>query len=328
MKNHELLDMIGEVNEDYVLEAGNNVTQPRFRWTTLAVCAACAALVLAAYPVYRAVNPPLHRYTVVEGGGVLDTQGDIKAPAGGSDIPVPAPVPGGAFVGDDSGQESGADGVGCDVPGQDAPAQEAAQAQYDNFMKNSGLASRADCLPEWCGGLWIDNGCYPEAKLTVAIVDGFRTAELEARIQEWCGGEVVVFKDVKYSWSYLDKLMGPIADVLDGKAINAGFGVNEMENCLGVDLYSDQDIPKQVLAELARLDPDGDAIRVRVFTEPLSLADELLKGPALEEPAADPDACPTPIDGSEYAIPEFHPDYNVTFKDGLPANNNVILEGE
>ena len=82
MKNHELLDMIGEVNEDYVLEAGNNVTRPRFRWKTLAACAACAALVLAAYPVYRAVNPPLHEYTVEKGGGILDTQGDIKSPAG------------------------------------------------------------------------------------------------------------------------------------------------------------------------------------------------------------------------------------------------------
>ena len=31
MKNHELLDLIGDVSEDYVLEAGNNVVRPRFR---------------------------------------------------------------------------------------------------------------------------------------------------------------------------------------------------------------------------------------------------------------------------------------------------------
>ena len=46
MKNHELLDILGEVNGDYVLAAEDNVVRPRFRWRTLAACAACAALVL------------------------------------------------------------------------------------------------------------------------------------------------------------------------------------------------------------------------------------------------------------------------------------------
>ena len=36
MKNHELLNLIGDVNEDYVLEAGSNVVKPRFRWKTIA----------------------------------------------------------------------------------------------------------------------------------------------------------------------------------------------------------------------------------------------------------------------------------------------------
>ena len=30
MKNHELLELIGDVNEDYVLEAEDNVVKPRF----------------------------------------------------------------------------------------------------------------------------------------------------------------------------------------------------------------------------------------------------------------------------------------------------------
>ncbi len=53
MKDYELLDMIGEVNEDYVREADGNVVRPRFRWKTLAACAACAALALGAYPLLR-----------------------------------------------------------------------------------------------------------------------------------------------------------------------------------------------------------------------------------------------------------------------------------
>lgn len=313
MKNHELLDMIGEADEDYVLEAGNNVTRPRFRWMTLAACAACAALVLAAYPVYRAVNPPLHDYTVVEEGGILDTQGEIKAPAGGADIPMPDHVPGGAYVGDDSGQ-NGMDGIGYDVPGQDAPAQEAAQAQYQGLLRGLGgqYGYEPETYPDWFGGAWIDND-WPDnvGRLTVAIVDGFRTAELEAKILDWCGGTGdVLFCGAKYSLAHLEQLQNPVTDAVTGKneVLFCGIGVDVINNRLSVDLYSDQDIPRQVLARLARLDPDGDAIRVRVFSGDLSITDELVKGPAIAEPAAidpaDPEvrATPvTPIDGSEPA---------------------------
>ena len=56
MKNYELLDMIGDVNEDYVQAADSNVVRPRFQWKALAACAACAALVLCAYPVWQGVK--------------------------------------------------------------------------------------------------------------------------------------------------------------------------------------------------------------------------------------------------------------------------------
>lgn len=329
MKNHVLLDLIGEADEDYVLGAGDNVTSPRFRWKALAACAACAALILAAYPVYRAVNPPLHDYTVVEGGGTLDTQMEIKVPAGGADIPAPDPVPGGAYVGDErpgngcdlynipgqdaSGQDEGRDGIGYAVPGQAAPAQEEAMAQYDGLLRGLGGQGGYEpgTYPDWFGGAWIDNDYYPEAKLAVAIVDGFRTAELEAKIQDWCVGGVV-FKDVKYSWEYLFALQDQAVDAITnpGYGLQCGVGVDVMDNCLGVDLYSDKDIPRQVLAGLARLDPDGDAIRVRVFANTLSVTNQLVKGPVPNEhspgePAAiDPEARATPatpIDGSEPA---------------------------
>ena len=47
MKNHELLDLIGDVNEDYVQAADGKVIRPKFRWKTIAACAACAVLVRA-----------------------------------------------------------------------------------------------------------------------------------------------------------------------------------------------------------------------------------------------------------------------------------------
>ncbi len=293
MKNHELLDLIGDVNEDYVQAADGKVIRPKFRWKAVAACAACAVLVLGAYPAYQAAHPPLHSYTVLEGGG-MTTQGDVKAPAGGTF--GPGIIPGGAYVGNDRG-ETGIDGTEYTVPGQDAPAQEKAAAQYQGLLQGLGGQGgyEPEAYPGWYGGAWIDNSFYPEAKLAVAIVDGFRTDELEVRIEEWCGGEVV-FKDVKYSRSYLDQLMEPISQVLEEADMDllCGFGVDVMENCLGVDIHSDgKDIPKEVLAKLAQLDPDGGAIRVRLFTGRLdTLTDETVKGPA-PAPAA-PDEQPVP----------------------------------
>lgn len=293
MKNHELLDLIGDVSEDYVQAADGKVIRPKFRWKAVAACAACAVLVLGAYPAYQAAHPPLHSYTVLEGGG-MTTQGDVKAPAGGTF--GPGIMPGGAYVGNDRG-ETGIDGTEYTVPGQDAPAQEKAAAQYQGLLQGLGGQGgyEPEAYPGWYGGAWIDNSFYPEAKLAVAIVDGFRTDELEVRIEEWCGGEVV-FKDVKYSRSYLDQLMEPISQVLEEADMDllCGFGVDVMENCLGVDIHSDgKDIPKEVLAKLAQLDPDGGAIRVRLHTGRLdTLTDETVKGPA-PAPAA-PDEQPVP----------------------------------
>ena len=224
----------------------------------------------------------------------MTTQGDVKAPAGGTF--GPGIMPGGAYVGNDRG-ETGIDGTEYTVPGQDAPAQEKAAAQYQGLLQGLGGQGgyEPEAYPGWYGGAWIDNSFYPEAKLAVALVDGFRTDELEAQIEEWCGGEVV-FKDVKYSRSYLDQLMEPISQVLEEADMDllCGFGVDVMENCLGVDIHSDgKDIPKEVLAKLAQLDPDGGAIRVRLFTGRLdTLTDETVKGPA-PAPAA-PDEQPVP----------------------------------
>lgn len=297
MKNHELLDLIGDVNEDYVQAADGKVIRPKFRWKAVAACAACAVLVLGAYPAYQAAHPPLHSYTVLEGGG-MTTLGDEKAPAGGTF--GPGIIPGGAYVGDNKG-ETGIDGTEYTAPGQDAPLQEKAAAQYDALMKNGGISDTAS-NPDWYGGAWIDNSFYPEAKLAVAIVDGFRTDELEARIEEWCGGEVV-FKDAKYALAYLYALQDSVTDALTGgsDALSCGIGVDVTENCLGVDIYSDgKDIPKEVLAKLAQFDPDGDAIRVRLHTGKLdTLTDETAKGPAPDPAAPDEQSVPAVTEDSD-----------------------------
>lgn len=276
MKNHELLDLIGDVNEDYVQAADSKVIRPRFGWKKLAACAACAALVLGAYPVYRAVNPPQHGYTVLEGGG-MTTLDDVKAPAGGESDPNA--LPGGAYVGGDSGN----DGEHYQI-GDDAPVDEAAADQYDKLLRGMGMHGEgAASYPDWFAGAWIDHSGGPDdpAWLTVAIVDGFRTPEREAEILGWCG-DGVVFQDAKYSHAYLDGLMEQVAPLLDGTGLNCGVGVDVIANCLGIDLYSNgQAIPDSILARLAKLDPAGDAIRVRLFTGKLdTLTDDMVKGPA------------------------------------------------
>ena len=301
MKNHELLELIGEVNEDYVQAADSDVVRPRFHWGALA---ACAALALAVWPVYRAFNPPLHDYTLESANAFTAYSGlfdSVKAPAGGAsgdsapDAPAAAPKAAGGTeeaadmdpgVGSGSsedvntagrapvhGNEGGystqdSGGLLYSAPTQDAPVQENAAAQYDRFWENVAAAEYPE-YPEWCGGVWLG-----DERLTVAIADGFRTPELEARIVEGCGGEVT-FQDVKYSFAHLDGLMRQASQVLDADGWDAScsIGVDVMENCLGVDVYSSEDIPKQILAALAALDPDGDAIRVRVFAGSLAVTD-------------------------------------------------------
>ena len=300
MKNHELLELIGDVNEDYVQAADSKVIRPRFGWKKLAACAACGLLVLGAYPVYRAANPPLHGYTVLE-GGAMNTLDDVKLPAGGESDP--SAVPGGTIAGGDKG-EPGLDGNEYTVPGGayigDAPAQEHASDQYDKLLKGMGMfgENAADRYPDWFAGAWID-----WETLHVALVGDERNMELEERVKGWCGDDVS-FEYGKYSHAYLDGLMKPVTDTLDGSGISCGIGVDVTANCLGVDLYSNgQTIPDSILARLAKLDPAGDAIRVRLFTGKLdTLTDEVKKGPAPEpvapgertDPAVTEDGEPVP----------------------------------
>lgn len=281
MKNHELLDMIGEVNEDYVLAADNNVVRPRFRWRTLAACAACGLLVLAAaYPLYLADHPPLHSYTVAEGDGMVKLEGlggGIDTP--GQNTPEPDPT---------------------HAQPHDAAGQWKAVAQYQGLLQGMGGQGgrEPEPYPGWYGGAWIDG---TGDRLAVAVVDGFHTGELEAQIEEWCGGEVVFVQDMKYSYAHLLDLNEQILQALlehpnqdDAWSAFSSMRPDIMANCLVVGF---SDIPSDAaLAFLARLDPAGDAIQVRAFTgRPDALTDGEAKGPA---PGVSP-ATPVPEDPAE-----------------------------
>lgn len=309
MNHHELLDMIGEVNETYVLAADQPVKRVRSRWQTWAACAACAALMIGAYPAYRALQPkqpPLHSYTVVEdgGGAVLTEQGGtVKAPFSAGTGKTPAPdIP------------MDPDGSNYTEPNQgpmDLPAnQDAAQYQYDNLMKNGGISyAEGGSFPEWYGGAWLDND-WPDktARLTVAIVESFRTPEMEAQILEWCGGTGdVLFTSTKYPYAYLQDMMERMNQDASleaaWKGASGGYGIDVTANCIGVDVFAER-APEELLAKLAEFDPDGDAIRVEVHAGQ-TINTDLVKGPAPggaqdDQPADAPDEA---TDTPESAMP-------------------------
>lgn len=282
MKNCEFLNLIGSVNEDYIQAADSKIVRPRFRWKTFVACAACAALMICAYPVYRMVNPPLHSYTVVESGGTMNTLGGENTMTGGKG--ATDDLPGGAYVGNEStpsGGEYWVEDPGGDLSG--APTDKAAATQYDRLLQGMGVRGDGEPVyPDWFAGAWFDDG-----KLTVGIVDGFRTPELEMEIKGWIQTDIT-FQGAKYSYTYLDALMEKTVARIEGTGLTCGVGVDVTANRLGVDLYNEEATPefKKVLAALAELDPAGDAIQVRVFAGQNTLTDGV----------AD-DLVPTPVPG-------------------------------
>lgn len=283
MKNREFLNLIGSVNEDYIQAADSKVVRPRFRWKTFAACAACAAVMICAYPVYRMVNPPLHSYTMVERGGTMNTLDGESTVTGGQG--VTDNLPGGAYVGNGSTPSGGNDWLedpGSDLSG--APTDKAAATQYDRLLQGMGARGNGEIVyPDWFAGAWFEDGI-----LTVGIVDELRTPELEMEIKGWVQTDIA-FQDAKYSYTCLDALMEKTVARIEGAGLTCGVGVDVTANRLRVDLYNEETAPefKKVLAALAELDPAGDAIQVRVFAGQTN---------TLTDGAAD-DPIPAPVPG-------------------------------
>ena len=261
MKNREFLNLIGSVNEGYIQAADSKVVRPRFRRKTFVACAACAALMICAYPVYRMINPPLHSYTVMERGGTMNTLDGESTVTGGQG--ATDNLPGGAYVGNESTPSGGdywVENPGSDLSG--APTDKAAATQYDRLLQGMRVRGNGEIVyPDWFAGAWFEDGI-----LTVGIVDELRTPELEMEMKGWVQTDIA-FQGAKYSYTYLNALMEKTVAHLEGTGLTCGVGVDVIANRLGVDLYSEETTQefKKVLAALAELDPAGDAIQVRVF---------------------------------------------------------------
>ena len=159
------------------------------------------------------------------------------------------------------------------IRGEDIPVQEEAADAYQKLM------GRFDGeYPDWYGGAYIDD----TDTLMVCLVEdqdpGDKTLELQ--ILDWTDSDNVGFTSAKYSLAYLTELMEqlnrlPDTDPECGKLITS-WHIDERNN--RVELTVTQADP-WILAVLAQLDPEDDAILVKEVK-----ADS----PAIEDPVSHP----------------------------------------
>ncbi len=234
-----------------------------FPWGRCVAAAACAALLLAAYPVYQTFKsaPKLHSYVTAEG----------SAPA--------------HMMTQAEGVDTGAPNTG-DLPGgtwnEDAAAAQAAQAEalraYQNLMARF-REEYGDGYPDWYGGSYITT---PEAEgaarlsgvLVVNLVRPYgETKDIALLVCEWAGSYAVAFGDCKYSYSSLCDLQAQV-EALPRLKEQASWvcGVDEALNQVFLDVPQVDDA---LLADLAMLDPEDDAILVRVAGAMTTQTDDL-----------------------------------------------------
>lgn len=238
-------------------------------WMKYGAVAACAALVIGAFSVYNLHQDhygdlrrtlQLHSYVTVEdvtgyaqesttetmtGGGDTGAPntGALPAPNTG-DLPNPvvAPsgaLPGGAYIGD-------------------IPSQEEAVNAYQKLMDRFNGQ-----YPDWYGGAYIDDSSWLVVQLVEDKDPGDKSLELQ--VLDWTGSDSVMFSSCKYSLNQLKELMDRLNALPDSdpvcRNVMAGWGVDEEANRIELTLTEVND---HILAILAELDPDDDAIYVQV----------------------------------------------------------------
>lgn len=228
-----------------------------------AAIAACALVAIAAYPVYRlfkSPDPVLHSYVLTGDVAVADTsqQLDAELEAGFSEEAAPPQ----SDSGDLPVRDSETHFTGEIIEEADASCQEEAVEAYQNLMSRFAAEYGEGNYPDWYGGSYIGQGNY----LTVNTVlrEGAEDYDKEfyIQIETWAGNSFVCFGGVKYSLNFLRGLQSQITDLPEMRKISYwGCGVNETTGQVELDVpYADE----ALLAALAKLDPDDDAILVRV----------------------------------------------------------------
>lgn len=297
-------------------------------WKKYGALAACAALVIGAFSIHSfcqdsvqwmffvrsfqrdPMEIPLHSYVTVEDLTeiVPENTSVISGGEGGNDtgaLPVPntGDLPGGAYIGD-------------------VPTQEEAVAAYERLM-----AHFNGDYPGWYGGAYISGNT-----LMVRIVDSEDPGDksLELQVLDWAGGRTspVGFTGAKYSLSHLNHLMVRLNELpeTDPKCgdVMASWCIRETENRIELTLTQVYD---PILAILAELDPEDDAIYVQVgqrasvdgiVSEPFIIGEEVTTDSAKTEDPAVHHAMPGGATDPDVPVPEdddliaFEPYYDGT----------------
>lgn len=265
-------------------------------WTAMAAAAACLTLALCALPQLNA-RAPKHSFTTTDQPfSSMETQ---KRPVDGdSGTGSPGAMPGGAYFGD-------------------VPVQQGAEAY---LLLQAALGVE---LPDWYGGAYVD----ATGHLTVLLVESQDPGDksLELQVLEWTNNASVAFSSAKYSLAHLNGLMASLNGVMDGYDGPSTWGLNEVANRIDLDVPTP--LSDALLEELAKLDPDDDAISVRVYEG--SVLDLQQKGPApTEQPVpvvigddvdGDPSGYHHDTQPAELPIPEPVDGTEIPHYDILPA---------
>lgn len=247
------------------------ITVPRRRrpmWGGLAA-AACAVFAISLYYTLPFVaEGRLHSYITLEDGDPAAVKEEYQQETtaqgldkGGEEEEEPntGDLPGGAYIGE-------------------VPVQLGADA-YQLLMDHFG-----GTRPDWYGGAYFTD----RGSLMVLLVEdqdpGDKTLELE--VLEAVGDLPVGFTSAKYSRNDLERMNGELLKLLDGKGIPATWGIYDDQNRIVLDVS--EPLPDDLLSAIAKIDPDDDAILIRVIEGQTTVTQDLMKGPAPMGESVDP----------------------------------------
>ena len=209
----------------------------------------------------------------------LFSQKELYVNTGALPAPNTGDLPGGAYVGD-------------------VPVQVGAE-DYQKLMERFN-----GTYPDWYGGAYIDSSGW----LVVQLVEDKDPADktLELQVLDWTDNGHVMFGSCKYSLAHLKGLMDqlnalPDKDMKCGDVM-AGWGIDEEANRIELTLTQ---VYEPILAILAELDPDDDAICVKVGQR--ASVDGLVKEG--EDPAVHhvmPGGVPVPDDEDLIAVEPYY----------------------
>lgn len=155
------------------------------------------------------------------------------------------------------------DGINTgDLPGGaymgDLPVQEGAEA-YARLMDRFQAEYGEGAYPDWYGGAYLDN-----SGVLVVVLSGDDPGDKSSELQviDWAESDRVVFTDGKYSYAKLLELNSQLLELLQNAGVAGGFGIYDDRNCIVLEVGEPPS--DDLLAALAELDPDDDAILIQV----------------------------------------------------------------